>query len=208
MLNPLIKLFAPIQPKSIAEPQVVYRGTYLQILNQLKEDNYLLLNEWEFGEKVFWFAYNKHEGHMRRGNYEPYFSHCLRVAMKSISYISNTRFDTLAMRRRLWICGLLHDVLEDTDCLPRDLYSFGIADRDVYVLGLLTRDAAMSYDGYIQRITNSNDVAAIVSKLADGSDNIEYNPFTGLDGRFQEHCLRYHGTRTKLIAALERIVRP
>ena len=58
------------------------------------------------------------------------------------------------------IAGLLHDVVEDTDCTFDDLLERGVDETIVNALRLLTHTKDMTYEEYVNRIaTSGNDIA-------------------------------------------------
>jgi hypothetical protein len=65
----------------------------------------------------------------------------------------------------LWLEGLLHDALEDTDLTARDLLAAGVPDEVVGTVIYLTRAEGETYSDYIERV-QANPFAKAV-KLAD-----------------------------------------
>jgi (p)ppGpp synthase/HD superfamily hydrolase len=76
----------------------------------------------------------------------------------------------LQTERNLSIIGLLHDVVEDTDCTFSDLRAGGYEDHIVTAVNALTRRTGEEYFTYIQRVSE-NTLATIV-KLADLEVNL------------------------------------
>jgi len=102
-------------------------------------------------------AIRAHEGQLdKRG--VPFIRHPLRVMslMHSIDEM---------------ICGVLHDVLEDTDCDITHLKALGIPDNLINVVDILTHKKGVDYFKYIKNV-QSNELARKV-KLADLTDNMD-----------------------------------
>ena len=62
--------------------------------------------------------------------------------------------------------ALLHDVIKDSYIIEEDLISLGFVTEIVNGVTLLTKQNEESYDLYIKRIADSNDVDIIITKLA------------------------------------------
>lgn len=127
----------------------------------------------------------------------PYILHCMRVMNKVQPY------GTTAM-----ICGVLHDVVEDSP----DKYSFeklemmGFDDVVILNLRLLTHSKSEPYHDYIKRLS----VSAIARevKMADLEDNSSITRLKGVEQkdfeRMQKYLLSY--TYLKQAKQDERII--
>ncbi len=105
-------------------------------------------------EEIISFAMKAH-GEQKYGNM-PYIVHLIMVA----SHFTDPKLQAIA---------LLHDILEDTDIKPRQLYElfgFDIA----YTVGILTRRKKEDYFSYIRRV--GRDILAKEVKMADLKSNL------------------------------------
>lgn len=93
----------------------------------------------------------------------PYFVHPLAVAERLVSQFDATEDQIIA--------ALLHDVVEDTPMTVPDVANlFGASPASM--VGLLTKDDSLDYQGNIYRIVESGNVGAMRVKLADNYVNI------------------------------------
>lgn len=109
---------------------------------------------------------------------EPYFLHCLHV-------MNHLPEDDIELR----VIGLMHDLLEDTDVTPKDLYDMGFSDRIVTALMLLTHGYE-SYDDYIKRLSGNEDARQV--KLADLRHNSDITRLKGLRKKDFDRMEKYH----------------
>ena len=70
------------------------------------------------------------------------------------------------------IVGILHDILEDTDCSYEELRST-ICENLIECIQLLTRKEHEKYSDYIGRIIDSNNITALEVKLHDIENNMD-----------------------------------
>lgn len=68
------------------------------------------------------------------------------------------------------ICGLLHDLIEDTDWTFQDLKKEGFSDEIIKALDCLTKRKDENYTDFIERI--SKNPLAIKVKINDLEDNM------------------------------------
>ncbi len=73
------------------------------------------------------------------------------------------------------IVGVLHDVVEDTDCTFADLEKLGVSENVINTLKLLTHTKAQTYDEYLSQIITSNNITALKVKINDLRHNISRN---------------------------------
>jgi (p)ppGpp synthase/HD superfamily hydrolase len=69
------------------------------------------------------------------------------------------------------ICGVLHDVLEDTDWTLGMLRSEGFSDRIIFALECLTKRSGEDYWSYLNRAMANKTTRQV--KLADLEDNLD-----------------------------------
>ena len=114
-------------------------------------------------ERAIAVAANAHAGMKDKGG-SPYILHPLRVMLS---------LDTELER----ICGVLHDVVEDTTVTLGDLRAQDIPEEVLIALDLLTKRTSEeepdSYAEFIDRICASTNQLACRVKLADLKDNAE-----------------------------------
>ncbi|WP_238881793.1 GTP pyrophosphokinase [Clostridium sp. YIM B02551] len=107
-------------------------------------------------EKAIIIATKAHRGQVDKAG-ETYILHPLRVMISGKTELER-------------ICGVLHDVIEDTEITLEYLRKEGFSEEILEALDALTRKANESYDGFIERVIN-NKLACYV-KLADLNDNM------------------------------------
>ncbi|MGW3495914.1 HD domain-containing protein [Streptomyces sp. NPDC001020] len=69
----------------------------------------------------------------------------------------------------LEMAGLLHDVLEDTDCTAEQLRALGVPNRVVGIVEDVTNTPGVPYDEKIRRITSRQHATLV--KIADNAHN-------------------------------------
>ena len=102
---------------------------------------------------------------------EPYFFHVLRVAIEARDQEADRRTKEL-----LYIVGLLHDVIEDTDVKENEILTFGPVIHKAVLA--ITHTPHEPYVDYLRRV-RENELATAV-KLADLKDNADFNRFIKL----------------------------
>jgi (p)ppGpp synthase/HD superfamily hydrolase len=115
---------------------------------------------------------------------EPYIKHLERVADRAWDFGDIEIYA---------IVGLLHDILEDTECKPEDILAAGFNVVVVEAVQAITHNKGESYDDYIHRV--KLDGVARMVKIADLLDNIEHCLFYGND--------KYRHLLPKYIKALD-----
>lgn len=127
-------------------------------------------------DRAIQIATKAHAGQTRR-NGEPYILHPLRVMLRQET-------------PEAMIVAVLHDVAEDTVVSLDDLRREGFGEEIMMALALLTHDAAVPYNDYIERIA-ANPLAVAV-KLADLQDNMDISQLPVLGDRDRERLAKYH----------------
>ena len=92
-------------------------------------------------EKAIQIVVKAHE-HQRDKAGQPYIFHLLRVMERG-----NTKTEK--------ICGILHDLVEDTDWTFEKLKKEGFSDEVLGVLDCVTRRENEDYDAFIYRISQN-----------------------------------------------------
>lgn len=115
---------------------------------------------------------------------QPYILHCLRVMDGSYG---NETVKTAAV---------LHDILEDTDLQPSDLWEQGFSDEVVELIKVLTHRADESYDDYIKRVALNPRAAEV--KRADLRDNSNITRMKGLRKKDLDRLEKYFRAYTYL----------
>ena len=112
---------------------------------------------------------------------KPYITHVFRVMEKG-------RNDTEK------ICGVLHDVVEDTPWTLEELEAEGFAPEIIETLALLTHDEQDSYESYIQQI-HAHPIACRI-KIHDLEDNMDIRRLPGIVEkdvkRLNQYIKAYH----------------
>lgn len=73
------------------------------------------------------------------------------------------------------IAGVLHDIVEDTNCSFTDLAKLGVDKNMINTLDLLTHTEDESYGEYLSRIITSGNIVALKVKINDLRHNISRN---------------------------------
>lgn len=125
--------------------------------------------------KAIEIAARAHKGQADKAG-EPYILHPLRVMLAGENELEQ-------------ICGVLHDVIEDSAVTFDDLRKEGFSERVIGILDCLTRRDAESYDEFINRILK-NETACRV-KLKDLKDNLNLGRILNPDSRDFERIEKY-----------------
>lgn len=107
-------------------------------------------------EKALKTALSAHKGQLDKAD-QPYILHPLRLMMRMSTETE-------------MIVAILHDVLEDSALMPRDLRLKGFSEEVVEAVVLLTRNRNMDYMSFIAELKH-NPIARKV-KMADLEDNM------------------------------------
>ena len=126
-------------------------------------------------EKAIQIVVKAHE-HQRDKAGQPYIFHLLRVMERG-----NTKTEK--------ICGILHDLVEDTDWTFEKLKKEGFSDEVLGVLDCVTRRENEDYDAFIYRI--SQNPIAIKVKLNDLQDNMDIRRLKTITDKDKERLNKY-----------------
>lgn len=126
-------------------------------------------------EKALHIAQKAHEGQTDKAG-KPYILHPIRVAQRC-----NTDTER--------IVALLHDVIEDTEITPNNLYSAGFSKTIVDAVLSVTRRENESYSNFIERCS-LNPIGRIV-KIHDLEDNMDITRLDSLAERDVKRLNKY-----------------
>lgn len=107
----------------------------------------------------------------------PYILHCLYV-------MGDTEDEVEA------ICGVLHDVVEDTEWTLQDLRDEGFNEEVIEILDLLWHRPEVSYDDYIKRLAHKPKAKRI--KKRDLRHNSDITRIKGLRKKDIDRIEQYH----------------
>jgi (p)ppGpp synthase/HD superfamily hydrolase len=137
-------------------------------------------------ERAIEIAVAAHKGQKDKSG-APYILHPLRVMEMGASETEK-------------ICGILHDLVEDTAWTFEDLEKEGFSDEIIGVLQLLTKESdTEDYVQFIQRVmTHKTAVAVKLNDLRDNMDITRLNELKGNDlQRLNKYLNAYHRLREK-----------
>lgn len=103
--------------------------------------------------------YEHHKDNVDKGN-NPYINHLLYVSNNCTNFKSK-------------ITGLLHDILEDTDCTEYQLLRNNVSQDIVDAIKLLTKKEDITYNEYINQLIDSNNAIALEVKFWDLTNNMD-----------------------------------
>jgi (p)ppGpp synthase/HD superfamily hydrolase len=135
-------------------------------------------------ERAIEIAVQAHKEQLDKSGH-PYILHPLRVMGRGHTEVEK-------------ICGVLHDLVEDTHWTFDDLLKEGFSGEVLKVLRLVTKDPEEDYTRFIERI--SSHPVAIAVKLNDLADNLD---ITRLDYLHEQDVTRLN----KYLAAWKKLVR-
>lgn len=137
-------------------------------------------------EKAIIIATTAHLGQVDKAG-EPYILHLIRVMLSGKT--ENEK-----------ICGILHDVVEDTDITLEYLKEEGFPDEVLLALDTLTKRHNESYDKFIDRVLK-NELACKV-KLSDLSDNMDITRIENPSNKDDQRLEKYRKATNKILEAL------
>lgn len=137
-------------------------------------------------EKAISIAVQSHTGQTDKSG-KPYILHVLRVMMKGKT--NDER-----------ICGVLHDLVEDTDWTFEQLKEEGFPQHIIDALELVTKKEKEDYSDFIERISHNN--LAIAVKLNDLEDNMDVSRLNKVTEKDAERLSKYIKAQKYLKAIL------
>lgn len=123
---------------------------------------------------------------------KPYILHCLTV-MYGVEHLG----------QEAMIAAVLHDVIEDTHYTKQMLLDEGYTATEVIIVDLLSKPDDMSYEDFINRLVLSNNVTAIMIKMADIEHNSDVTRLKGIRDKDFDRIKKYHKAYLQLKNALE-----
>lgn len=120
-------------------------------------------------EKAIEIAIKAHKGQIDK-NGAPYILHLIRVMQNGKNEIEK-------------ICGVLHDLVEDTNWTFKELEKEGFSKEIIEVLKLVTKESDNEdYDNFIQRVMkNKTAISVKLNDLRDNMDITRINKLTNSD---------------------------
>ncbi len=137
-------------------------------------------------EKAIQIAVNGHKGQTDKAG-QPYLLHLFRVMLSGKTEEEQ-------------ICGVLHDIVEDTEYTFEDLKNEGFSDEVVNALKCVTKTPNEDYNDFIGRI--SKNPLAIKVKLNDLKDNMDLSRLTEITEKDKQRLMKYQNARDKLLKCL------
>lgn len=135
-------------------------------------------------ERAIEIAYLAHEGQKDKSDAD-YIHHPLRVMERGKTEIEK-------------ICGVLHDVVEDSDWTAEDLRNEGFSEEVISVIKCLSKETENEdYDVFIERVAK-NPIAVQV-KLNDLLDNMDITRLNELNEKDLNRLNKYLRAYRKLI---------
>lgn len=134
-------------------------------------------------------AATKHDGQYDKQGV-PYVFHVLKV-----QYLLKSSDEELNC------IALLHDILEDTDTTPEELYAAGMSKRVVNGVLFMTKEKGVSYADYLKKIATSKD--AILVKMSDIRHNMDLRRLKGVTEKDLRRMAKYVNAYNFLKIALE-----
>ncbi len=134
-------------------------------------------------EKAIQLAVNAHKGQTDKAG-QPYLLHLFRVMLSGKT-------------EQEQICGVLHDIVEDTEYTFEDLKNEGFSDEVVNALKCVTKQPNEDYSDFIDRI--SKNPLAIKVKLNDLKDNMDLSRLSEITEKDKQRLAKYQNGYNKLV---------
>lgn len=122
----------------------------------------------------------------------PYIMHLDRVARNAYVFFEPLSTDTSQQaKRRLFIIGMLHDLMEDCPEWTLERLEESFPDKVILkALDLLTKKPESDYQTYIRQIAKNKYAKAV--KLADLRDNMDISRLPKLTDADCQRLIKYH----------------
>ncbi len=122
---------------------------------------------------------------------KPYIHHLIRVMDSGKTEVEK-------------ICGVLHDLIEDTDWTFDDLKNEGFSDEIITIIDCVTKRENEDYSSFIERV-KQNPIAVKI-KINDLKDNMDITRLEKIDTkdieRLNKYLNAYHYLKTTLTSDL------
>jgi len=128
-------------------------------------------------------AATAHSGQLDKAG-EPYILHPIRVMLSLTSNQDR-------------ICGVLHDIIEDTDVTIEELKNLGFPEEILEAISLLTKQEGETYEDFISRLL-LNPIACRV-KLADLNDNMDLSRIQTLGEKDFARIRKYEVAKKRIL---------
>lgn len=99
-----------------------------------------------------------------------YWTHCLSVAYETLD-LAYPGQDMPSTLPDIIIAAFMHDVVEDTNHTIESLRELGVPEGALEIINLMSKPKGSSYEDYVQNLIDSENVQAMVVKLADNKVN-------------------------------------
>jgi len=116
---------------------------------------------------------------------KPYILHTMKV----MHYLKTDDYELMAI-------AVLHDIIEDTDCLYHDLYTAGLSDRIINGVTAMTKLPGQSPEGYMHQLKSNVDACHV--KLADLRHNSDIRRLKGLTEKDFKRVTKYMQMHTEI----------
>lgn len=133
-------------------------------------------------EKAIQLVVKHHSGQVDKAG-QPYIMHLIRVMIKG-------QTDTEK------ICGVLHDIVEDTDCTFQTLKDEGFSDEIIDIVSCVTKINNEPYEDFISRILKNS--IAVKVKINDLEDNMNLNRLNKITIKDTERLKKYNKALVRL----------
>jgi (p)ppGpp synthase/HD superfamily hydrolase len=133
-------------------------------------------------EKAIELAVKHHSGQVDKAG-KPYIMHLIRVMMKGQTESEK-------------ICGILHDIVEDTNCTFDTLKKEGFTKEVIDVVRCVTKIDNETYDDFISRILENP--TAVKVKINDLEDNMNLDRLNEISTKDTERLKKYNKALMRL----------
>ena len=99
------------------------------------------------------------------------------------------------------IVGILHDILEDTDCSISELREVIIREDLIQAIQLVSRKQSEKYSDYIRRIIDSKNINAIEVKLHDLENNMDITRLKSIEQKDIDRIRKYKKAYNRIWSA-------